>query len=67
MKLVKFKNGKFGVRRWSLFGWYEFVSFDMGCKFWWGSTSDHFEDCQTTEEQAREFYNRIGDNGKVVK
>jgi len=59
MEIVKFKNGKFGIRKRNL---YETI-FNVGgvckdfkpCLFQWRKSGDkHFEDCQLdTIEQAR--------------
>ena len=63
-KLVKFGDGKFGLRKgcW-LFG-YRFQDF-LNPYFSWTMKNLHFSDCKTTEEHARSFLNNS--TYKVVK
>jgi len=67
MKLVKFKDGSFGVRHWSLFDGYRFADLSTEHDFWWKVGSRHFGDCKSTEERAREVLNIKLDIGEVVK
>lgn len=62
MKIVKFKDGTYGVRRLTLFG-YEYKSFRRPLQFWWSRNSEYFSDCHGTLAEA-EYYT---DKGKVVK
>lgn len=50
MKLVKFENGKYGIRMYWRFGWH-FLS--MSGEYTWSSKKDIVSYCQGTEEQAR--------------
>ena len=60
MKIVKFKDGTYGVRRLSLFG-YEYKDF-RNPQFWWLRNSQYFPDCHGTHAEA-EYYT---DKGTVV-
>ncbi len=51
MKIVKFENGKYGVRGSWFFGW-RFK--DLADNYWWRQGHKWFKDCQGTEERARE-------------
>ena len=61
MKIVKFKDGKYGVRRLTLFG-YKYKDFRV-VPFWWSRNSRFFSDCRGTLTEA-EYYT---DKGTVVK
>ena len=37
MKIVKFKNGKYGVRKFGWFG-YEYADLEVGSTYWWSPT-----------------------------
>lgn len=65
MKLVKFKDGKFGVRK-GFWPFYLYRDFDSP-RLWWGNKSVHFRDCKTDEHTARQSLLNYGDNGEVVK
>ena len=64
MKLVEFKDGKFGVRRWTIFG-YEYLDFRDG--FWWWLGSCWFNDCKTTQSAAEAAFAERTDRVKEVK
>ena len=53
-KIVKFQNGQFGVRRWSIFG-YQFLDLsDDPDMFWWGINPEYIAKYSAgTEERAR--------------
>ena len=63
-KIVKFTNGKYGVRTGLIFKKY----IDLVCgSYQWGRGGQHFLDCQGTREQAEEVYNsRFAKEEKVV-
>ena len=66
MKLVKFKNGTYGVRKgfWPFYAFYDFTN----TGFWWNNDSKFWHDCQTTDEQrARDFVKDHNDYGEVIK
>lgn len=62
MKIVKFKNGKFGIRRryWG-FLWYEYKDLNNNC--WWGINSRWMKDCIGTYEQCLEIFHDSNDTG----
>ena len=49
MKIVKFKNGQYGVRKWCICYWYRDIAHD----FWWTNNSKHHHCCQGTREEAQ--------------
>ena len=62
IKLVKFSNGKFGVRRGNWFFGYEYkdLSGDGG-SYWFDKRSIYFRDCMSSEESARKFFEAFKD------
>jgi hypothetical protein len=81
MKLVKFKNGKYGVRKWTLVG-YRFLGSDSAGNqeyYWWRAVKEYVQDQATmTKDQAlkrmEQYKNRHNDpkpepfdNGEPVK
>lgn len=45
--LVRFSNGKYGVRKWLFIWWYK----DLKLKgLWWSKGSDYFSDCMSIEK-----------------
>lgn len=64
IKLVKFSNGKFGVRRWSwisLEHQYKDLSI-TGDHYWVNKRSIFFRNCMTSEKVAREFFDKLNAN-----
>lgn len=65
MKIVKFKNGTYGIRKWTLFG-YKFLSRSGG--YWWHLRSNLLAYCQFERlNDARKIYEAKNDYGEVVK
>lgn len=62
MKIVKFKDGKYGVRRWSLFYGFEFYSNNE----WWRYIAPGRLSHYRTFEEAKEALDDICDFGKTV-
>lgn len=62
MKLVKFKNGNYGIRRGFIF--HEFVS-DNG--FWWSKSESKQIKLEHTQEEAERLFNLLSDKGEPVK
>ena len=60
MKIVKFIDGTYGVRKW--FGVYLYKDLTIS-GLWWSISSPHFSDCRGTLSQAEYF----SDKGTVVK
>lgn len=61
MKLVKFKDGTWGVRRRVAFT-YQFL--DMDSTTWWERMSAVNRFCRGTEEQARKLLETMTDTGE---
>lgn len=57
-KLIKFPNGKYGVRKGFIF--YEYFDFTPSCSglwwLWFWKEGSLFEECMTDENTAREKY-----------
>lgn len=71
MKLVKFKNGKYGVRKGSFLFGYEFLDVNYENR-WWLEAKNIEKYAQTTYEAANKLFlkannPRILDTGKVIK
>ena len=67
MKLVKFKDGTYGVRKWSWLSLsYRYLDLKHGF-YWWDRSSSFFRGCKGTEARSRSLMNSISDRGKVVK
>ena len=60
MKIVKFRDGTYGVRKW--FGIYLYKDLTIS-GLWWSMSSQFFSDCRGTLAQAEYF----SDKGTVVK
>lgn len=66
MKLVKFRDGKYGVRR----GWLTFKFFDFtggGC--WWplNKYPEFASSCRVEKQKAKKFIEHATDMGEVGK
>lgn len=62
MKIVKFENGKFAIRKFTIFGW-QYKDLRTG-GLWWNQSSVWFSDCLGTyDECAKQFTG----NGIVVR
>jgi hypothetical protein len=66
MKIVKFKDGKFGIRKGSrwMFG-YSFK--DLKSSHWWSAGVKWFDDCKGSREEVERVLNSMYDIGEVVK
>ena len=68
MKKVKFKNGKFSIRKFSI--WmpgFEYRDLKSVQTLWWGRNSKYYTNCQGTEEDVDRILERMTDKGEVVK
>ena len=45
-RIVKFKCGRYGVRRWSLFGRFEYKDLSSSGSAWWELNSQFIDDCK---------------------
>ena len=67
MNLVKFKDGKYGIRREISDLSYEYYDFKNTVTCWWGTESNFFKDCRVSLEEAKGTYDVITDTGEAVK
>lgn len=77
MRIVKFNDGTFGIRKLTIWG-FGFYDFTMGNhEYWWtyglpGSKYLYDGSCRTTEETAKEVFCRLSklskpkDNGTAI-
>lgn len=68
MKIVKFEDGKYGIRKLSLFG-YEYYDFDTPTmSYFWPRHSSMFLKgyCFTSLTTAREWLQKLTNKGEVV-
>ena len=66
MKIVKFNNGKYAVRRFSILALgYEYKNLMIGghSSFWWSRRSEYFKDCLGDLDVAKKVYNELTDKG----
>ena len=64
MKLVKFKNGKFAIRRWYVL---RYTYKDLKDNYWWSRSSPHFPDCMSDNEtHVRSVFELLSDDGTPV-
>jgi hypothetical protein len=63
MQIVKFKNGKYALRRWTIFGFEYLSRYTNDC--WWGIGRAQ-DRCVGTFEQIQELKDNISDFGKPV-
>jgi hypothetical protein len=62
MKIVRFKNGKYGVRRFWLFR-YEFLSVS-GC--WWPKSMANDFELEHDYQEALNLFSRVKDKGEPI-
>lgn len=66
MKLVKFKDSTFGIRK---FSWFKWEYFDFQNKYYWWSVEQAFKfynDTHVSEEIAREALTKLTDKGEPI-
>jgi len=62
MKIVKFKNGKYAIRKFDFFSLhYEYLDLKHG--FWWGRNYSGFKDCVGSYYSCRVNYDARTDKG----
>lgn len=68
MKIVKFKDGTYGIRRWWFLGW-QYRDFHPISFFEWRRLGDaNFGNCKIFNyENARRLLDYLQDKGEVVK
>jgi hypothetical protein len=62
IQLVKFENGKWGVRK----GWvfYSYKQLNIWNNWWHARDNTDYKHCQGTEEQAKDAYAQLMDSGE---
>lgn len=66
LEIVKFANGKYGIRKTSLFGMHTYLDL-RETRYWWPLGSQFMESCQAEElEKVQETYARFVDKGMPV-
>ena len=66
MKIVKFKNGKYALRRFSLFGW-EYMDLRDNEDYWWYRSSAPYLNCLSNNlTEITAIYNRLTDKGEPL-
>ena len=67
IRLVKFKDGKYGIRQGTYFSGYKFFDLRADSVYWWATTSRHFEkDCRTSKDSATRAFDLLTDKGVCV-
>jgi len=65
IKLVKFSDGKYGVRKGFIL--HKYVDF-YTTGFWWSSSSQFMRDCRTADyERAMTMYEALTSSEEVIK
>ena len=66
MKIVKFKDGRYGVRKSCIFidFYLDLVSYDTN---WWTTRSKWMKDCKGTLEECRKALDNITDKGIPIE
>ena len=61
IELVEFNNGKWGVRRSTMFGLMkDYLDLRADKTFWWEKGSRFFPDCMASEDRARAVFENNG-------
>lgn len=66
MTVVKFKDGKFGIRKGVLWHrYFDLVQYqhDSGSVIFWARNDRFFEDCRGDEDTVRRIFERLTDPG----
>ena len=65
MKIVRFKDGAYGIRRFTPFGYqYKDIAYCPD-RLWWGITSSYFKDCKGTLKEVVKMFNSIKQRTKI--
>jgi hypothetical protein len=62
MKIVKFKNGKYAIRK----GIVSYEYKDLKTNYWWSRYSNYFSDCQGTLKEIDETIKRMKEKGNII-
>ena len=66
MKIVKFANGDYALRRLVLFWGYEYLDL-TDCMRWWITKPSYVRRTFKEVQKAKEIYLKYGQHGKVVR
>jgi len=67
MKIVKFKNGKYGIRRHSVFFVYEFCDLRADGTYWWETNSlNKLKYSEGNLDDVIKLCEQLKDNGKPI-
>jgi len=66
MKIVKFEDGRYGIRKKS-YGVYRFLDLQTGLNFWWSQDCEYFNCCKGNYEEVKKAYLEINDPGKPIE
>ena len=71
MELVKFKDGSYGIRKYTFFGitisYKDLAGSSNINGYWWNMGGDFFSSCRGTKERAEEVFEYLTDEGEPVK
>ena len=66
MKIVKFNNGKYAIRKFSLFGW-KYMDLRDDRSYWWHRSCEPYPNCLTISlTEITDIYNRLTDKGEPI-
>ncbi len=65
MRIVKFKNGKYAIRK---IDWMSlcYTYYDSRNNYWWSKNNECYHYCLGTKEEVEEVFNRLTDHGEEV-
>lgn len=66
MKIVQFKNGAYGIRKWSLM-YFTFVYRDLKSGHWWRLDSRWINDCEGSLENVQKIFDDLTDKGNPIQ
>lgn len=62
IKIVKFKDGKYGIRK----GVFNFSFKELSGDYWWTRNSGFFSECKGNLKEVEKAWNNLFDYGEVV-
>ncbi len=66
MKIVKFKDGTYGVRKFSFLMGYSYVDLTTP-HYDWNRYCQYYHNCKGSKEESDKVFERLTDKGSVVK
>ena len=66
MKIVKFMDGTFAIRKFSIF-FFSYIYKDLVTSHWWGLNDAYFYECKGSIERVKKEYYKRKDKGRVIK